>query len=221
MATVAEIRAKALARLAILKGQGEQHEQRAEMVGGPVSSDEFRQSAGSTSAENGCAVRNTDAGSVSAGCSETVDAGVGQVGTGTAGGTSNVVTELQPTALVVVERPPAVEVAATLSSGTAAVGGTATQLDHTNPVHAGFLQRLGELEAALLTRDPLMKTHLKVIHQTMIAEEEIVNLLSVQEISKIMAAQQVFTNTVLARDVAKAAKTKNSSKAAQISLDDV
>lgn len=130
----------------------------------------------------------------------------------------DVVTELQPTTLVVVERP--VETTPAVTTESNAVRHE-TNLDTTNPVHVNFLQRLSDLEAAFLARDPLMRTHLKVIHTTMMDYEEIANLLTVQEISQIMAAQQVHTNTVLKQDVLKTSKAKANSKAAQLGLSDI
>lgn len=206
MATAAEIKAKALARLQELKNG-----QRANGLAGQLPADDGERNSRQSSTTNQPQPIVGNQVNESNGRSE--DSTVGS---------RELVVELQPAALVVVERPMEIQ---NQDSGDRRISGSEleskTNLDCTNPVHASFLQRLGELEASLLTRDPLMKTHLKVIHETMIAEEEIVNLLTVEEISKIMASQQVFTNTVLARDVAKSSKARNSSKAAQISLDDV
>lgn len=130
-------------------------------------------------------------------------------------------TDLQPAALVVVERP-AVSTAVGQSSASGAdVQSPTTQLDTSNPVHAGFLQRLADLEAALLARDPLMKTHLGMIHKTMIEYEEIPNLLTIAEIRTIMEAQQSHTGVVLRQDVVKSSKAAATRKSAQIKLEDV
>lgn len=135
------------------------------------------------------------------------------------------VTAIQPTDVVVLERPQVVEGESGRNGFDEGVGlGTATDLDPTNPVHFAFLDRLKQVEETLLARDPMMKTHLLEIHKAMIQHEEIVNLLRPQEIAKIMAAQQTHTNMVLVRDSVKktpsAAKSLQA-KAAKISLDDV
>lgn len=124
--------------------------------------------------------------------------------------------ELQPTTLVVVERqePEPVE----HHQGTE-LQGPSTDLDRSNPVHHGFLQRLADLESALLARDPSMKTHLAAIHRTMIDYDDIPNLLRPEEIAKIMAAQQVHTNTFLAQTTKKSSSAK--SKTANLTLDDI
>lgn len=125
--------------------------------------------------------------------------------------------QLQPTTLVVVERPAAVAVG-TSGEQSSTEFQPSTNLDPTNPIHQGFLQRLHDLEVAMLNRDPLMRTHLGEIHKTMINYEEIPNLLTVDEISKIMAAQQQHTNTVLVQTISKAASSK---KAPKVTLDDI
>lgn len=124
----------------------------------------------------------------------------------------SVVTEVQPPDVVVVERPePEGDKPAEL----------VTKLDLSNPIHASFLQRISDLEAALLTRDPLMATHLKEIHKTMIEYEEISPLLSVEEISKIMAAQQTHVAVFLRQEVVKSSKAAASKKAAKVTLEDI
>lgn len=134
-------------------------------------------------------------------------------------GTVVVAAEIQSTTLVVVERPDS-----TISEDAEArneLRNGDTNLDRTNPIHFGFLQRLADLERALLDRDPLMKTHLAAIHKTAIENEEIVALLTTEEIAKIMAAQQVHTNTVLVKETVKAGKKAAAAKVAKISIDDI
>lgn len=137
-------------------------------------------------------------------------------------GTVVVAAEIQSTTLVVVERPSSLEDSGKDGSGgNDDSAGSSTNLDRTNPVHFGFLQRLADLERALLDRDPLMKTHLAAIHKTAIDNEEIVALLTTEEIAKIMAAQQVHTNTVLVKETVKAGKKAAAAKVAKISIDDI
>lgn len=123
-------------------------------------------------------------------------------------------TDVQPTDVVVLERPRE-------QAFTGEEEKPATNLDVTNPVHQDFLQRLADLEAALLLRDPLMKTHLGAIHKMMIGYEEIANLLTVEEISKIMEAQQQHTGIVLRAETVGKSKAAATKKANQLSINDV
>lgn len=96
------------------------------------------------------------------------------------------------------------------------------KLDATNPIHFELLDRLAQLEAALLARDPLMKTHLGAIHKSLVQHEELVHLLSDEEIGKIVGAQQQHTNTTLAAEVSsKAGKAKAANRTAQLGLGDL
>lgn len=128
----------------------------------------------------------------------------------------SVTTDLQPTALVVVERPNETVV----DSGTASGTGP-TNLDVTLPHHVDFLQRLSDLETALLARDPMMKMHLLEIHKSLHQYEEIVSLLTVEEIAKIMSAQQAHVAVVLRAEVVKSSKTAAAKKTAQLGLNDI
>jgi len=136
-----------------------------------------------------------------------------------------VVTEVQPAALVVVEQPAERELG---SRGTQdgeqrsdGSDGPSTELDLSNPVHAGFLQRLEDLETALLARDPMMPTHLAEIHKTLMQYDDIMPLLSVEEISKIMAAQQTHVALFLRQEVVKGSKASAVKKTAKVTLDDI
>lgn len=125
-------------------------------------------------------------------------------------------TDVQSTDVVIVERP--VEVSSQLGDDGKS---PSTDLDTSNPIHQGFLQRLADLETALLERDPLMKTHLGAIHKTMIEYEEIANLLRPEEIAKIMAAQQQHTGIVLRAETLGKSKAATNKKAAQLGLGDL
>lgn len=96
------------------------------------------------------------------------------------------------------------------------------KLDAANPIHFELLDRLAQLEAALLARDPLMKTHLGAIHKSLVQHEELVHLLSDEEIGKIVGAQQQHTNTTLAANLSsKAGKAKAANRTAQLGLGDL
>lgn len=128
-------------------------------------------------------------------------------------------TDVQSTDVVVLERTHEQRDAVGTKSDETPI--VSTNLDVTNPVHQDFLQRLADLETALLIRDPLMKTHLGVIHKTMISHEEIANLLTVEEISKIMSAQQAHTSIVLRAETVNKSKAAATKKANQLSINDV
>lgn len=83
-------------------------------------------------------------------------------------------------------------------------------------------QKVHVLQTALEQQDPEIKGHLREIHKLLIQHEELVHLLSDDEISKIMKGQQIVTNTALAAEVtgAKAKKTA-SKKAATFSAADL
>lgn len=127
--------------------------------------------------------------------------------------------QLQSTEVVVVERPVERGMGSTVEGEESA--GNGTDLDTSNPVHQNFLQRLADLEAALLARDPLMKTHLGEIHKHMIQYEEIANLLRPEEIAKIMAAQQQHTGIVLRAEAVGRSKASTNKKAAKLGVDDL
>jgi hypothetical protein len=98
---------------------------------------------------------------------------------------------------------------------------TTTNTERT-PQQDQIQQRLSYLEQALLEQDPRMKDHLKEIHRLLITHEELVHLLSEEEIGKIMQGQQIITDTTLVAAVsapkARAAAVK---KAGQLSLGDL
>lgn len=126
----------------------------------------------------------------------------------------SVTTDVQSTDVVIVEQ-------VRMGEQDVVPGGAGTDLDTSNPVHQDFLQRLADVESALLNRDPLMKTHLGAIHKAMIQHEEIANLLRPEEIAKIMAAQQAFTGVQLRAEALGKSKAAASKKAAKISVGDL
>lgn len=96
------------------------------------------------------------------------------------------------------------------------------RLDATNAVHFDMMTRLAQLEEALLARDPLMKVHLGAIHKLWTQNEELVHLLSDEEIGKIVAAQQAHTQTSLISELtAKAGATKAAARASKTTLADL
>jgi hypothetical protein len=95
-------------------------------------------------------------------------------------------------------------------------------LNPSEPIHFELLDRLSNLEAALLARDPLMKTHLGAIHKQLITHEELVHLLSPAQIGEIVRAQQAHTNTSLAQEVTTTSgKAKAAKRAASLGVSDL
>lgn len=97
-----------------------------------------------------------------------------------------------------------------------------TKLNPADPIQFEFMTRLAQLEEALLARDSMMKMHLGAIHKAMITHEELVHLLSDEEIGKIVGAQQSHTNTSLAIEVSsKKGKAAAANRTAKLGLDDL
>lgn len=97
-----------------------------------------------------------------------------------------------------------------------------TKLNSSEPIHFELMTRLAQLEEALLARDPMMKMHLGAIHKQLIQYDELVHLLSDEEIGKIVAAQQAHTNTVLIiESTSKKGKTATANRTAKLGLDDL
>ena len=83
-------------------------------------------------------------------------------------------------------------------------------------------QRLHLLEQALTAQDPQMRDHLKEIHRLLITHEELVHLLSEEDIGKLMQGQQIITDTTLVAAVsAPKARASAAKKAAQLTISDL
>ena len=83
-------------------------------------------------------------------------------------------------------------------------------------------QKLSLLEESLLSQDPRIKEHLGEIHKLMIGYEELVHLLTDEEIGKIMLAQQGVTNTTLvAATTGSKGKATASKKAGKLTMGDL
>lgn len=97
-----------------------------------------------------------------------------------------------------------------------------TKLSDSEPVQFELMTRLAQLEEALLARDPMMKVHLGAIHKQLIQHEELVHLLTDEEIGKIVGAQQAHTNTILiVESTSKKGKTAAANRTAKLGLDDL
>lgn len=76
-----------------------------------------------------------------------------------------------------------------------------------HPQLVALLPKLDALEKALLTNDPLMGTHLKAIHTTLIQYEELSHLLTEQQIQTILDGQQKKIGLILAAETTKTTKS--------------
>jgi hypothetical protein len=91
-----------------------------------------------------------------------------------------------------------------------------------SPQMSAILQRLHLLDTALLTQDPAMRGHVGEMHKLLISHEELVHLLSVDQISRLMRAQQLITNTVLVGSMTgKTGKASASKKSTGLNMGDL
>lgn len=91
-----------------------------------------------------------------------------------------------------------------------------------HPQHLLAQTRIKELEQLLLTKDPMMKGHLAEIHKLMSSYEELVHLLTEDEIAVFIAGMQAHSQTVLIADAVKKGSSKAGSKSSagnKITLD--
>jgi len=96
------------------------------------------------------------------------------------------------------------------------------ELSADDPQQFELLTRLDQLEEALLARDPMMKQHLGAIHKQLTTYEELVHLLTIEQIAQIVGAQQQHTNTTLLQEVtSKAGKAKAANRTAGLKLSDL
>lgn len=63
--------------------------------------------------------------------------------------------------------------------------------------------KIQQIQAALLQQDPLLPIHLGAIHKQLIKHEELVHLLSDEEITVLVAGQKKHANVQLVKEVAK------------------
>ena len=67
-------------------------------------------------------------------------------------------------------------------------------------------ERCAKIQAALLEKDPMLPQHLAVIHRTLLQYEELVHLLSDDDIKAIIAGQRKHTNVELVKEAITPAK---------------
>jgi hypothetical protein len=81
--------------------------------------------------------------------------------------------------------------------------------------------RIEEMAASLLAHDPMLPVHLSAIHSSLIQYEELVHLLSDDEIKKLVAGQMKHTGIMLVEEVTKAPKARVSARIPKTSVDDL
>jgi hypothetical protein len=91
--------------------------------------------------------------------------------------------------------------------------------DH--PKLAELLPKLKQVEDALLAADPKLPNHLKEIHKYLIQFEELAHLLSEEQISVIMDAQQKVTGIRLAQETAKGTGKASAKSLKGVTADDL
>lgn len=109
-----------------------------------------------------------------------------------------------------------------IMGGELAATATVPRLDASNAIHFDLMTRMGQLDEALLARDPMMKMHLGAIHKQLIQYEELVHLLTDEQIGHIVKAQQVHTGTVLAAEIkTPSGKAKLVARTAKLGMSDL
>jgi hypothetical protein len=82
----------------------------------------------------------------------------------------------------------------------------------------GRIQQIGD---KLKEQDPLLPVHLSAIHSTLIQYEELVHLLSDEQIATLVAGQIKHTGTTLVKEVSGGSKASVSKRIPKTSVDDL
>jgi hypothetical protein len=80
--------------------------------------------------------------------------------------------------------------------------------------------RLSLMAESLLNADPLLPVHLSAIHSALIQYEELVHLLSDEEIATLIAGQARHTGVQLISEITKSSKASISKRIPKASADD-
>lgn len=80
--------------------------------------------------------------------------------------------------------------------------------DTTEFAKLGVQERIAKIRDGLLQQDPMLPLHLAHIHKTLIQYEELVHLLSDEEIKTLIAGQKKHTNTQLVKETVTAKRTR-------------
>lgn len=79
--------------------------------------------------------------------------------------------------------------------------------------------RLAEMSAKMLEQDPMLPVHLSAIHSALIQHEELVHLLSDDDIEKLVAAQSKHIGVSLHQETTKASKATISKRIPKTTVD--
>jgi len=90
-----------------------------------------------------------------------------------------------------------------------------------NPIRDGVWQKISELKSHLERNDPKIAGHLKEIHANLSKYEELVHLLSDEQIREIIVAQKSVTGTMLVQKVQKASPATLTKQAKMIKAEDL
>jgi hypothetical protein len=90
-----------------------------------------------------------------------------------------------------------------------------------NPIVNAVFQKISDLQTLMLKNDPQLPGHLKAIHGTLSQYEEIVHLLSEDQIRQMIQAQKQATGTMLIQKVATSSKQSLTKQARGITADDL
>lgn len=82
-------------------------------------------------------------------------------------------------------------------------------------------QRISDLQEKMMKNDPLLAGHCKAIHTELSQYEELVHLLSDEQLRQIVVAQTQVTGTVLIGKIKKASDASITKQAKGISADDL
>lgn len=85
--------------------------------------------------------------------------------------------------------------------------GTDQQVDELAFVKADVFGRIDQIAEALLKQDPMLPVHLREIHKNLIQYEELVHLLSDEQIKNLVAGQKKHAGMSLIKEATTAKKT--------------
>lgn len=83
------------------------------------------------------------------------------------------------------------------------------------------LGRIASIQEGLLKQDPLLPTHLAAIHSSLIQYEELIHLLSDEEIATLVAGQVKHTGAMLTSEITKSSKATVAKRIPKTSVDDL
>ncbi len=81
--------------------------------------------------------------------------------------------------------------------------------------------RIQHIEENLLKQDPLLPVHLSAIHSALIQYEELVHLLTDEQISSLVAGQSKHVGVTLTKEITGKSKATVSSRIPKTSVDDL